>query len=111
MSGAKATVDRKGPPPDHKNTSRSILVELALQQCFDFMDGMSCIAAFGQNEQFAARPGGEHHQAHDALAIDPLTVLLDENLTIEAIGGTDEHRGGASMDPQFIGYDQFFGKL
>src|SRR5438034_10325104 len=69
-------------------TSRSVaaillLVEVSLDQSFQLDHRARRIFSFSQKQQFAAWPCGEHHQAHDALAIDALAILLDVNLALE----------------------------
>src|SRR5664280_2639896 len=53
-----------------EKTKDSLLVELALDQSFEFGDRLGGIRSVGVNEQFAAGAGREHHQAHDAFAVD-----------------------------------------
>ena len=58
--------------------------------------------ALRMNGEFAAGPGGEHHQAHDAFAVHLFTIFLDENLAIKAIGGLDEQSGGTGVNAEFV---------
>ena len=61
---------------------------------FEFGERLGSIVAFGVDGQFAARAGGQHHQAHDALAVDLLAVFLDKDVAVKAVGGLDKHGGG-----------------
>src|SRR5262245_52762330 len=78
-------------PPASTRRNGSILVELAADEHLDLDNSPSRIVTLGVQEQFAARAGCEHHQAHDAFAIDLLAIFLDENVAIKAIGSLDEH--------------------
>src|SRR5688572_16341647 len=87
----------------------SVLIKLPFHQRFDFHDRLGGIVTLGEDEQFAARASRQHHQAHDALAVDLLTVLLDEDIALEAVGRLDEHGGGPGMDSEFVDHDHFLG--
>ena len=52
--------------------------------------------------QFAAGAGGEHHQAHDALAVDFFAVLFHEDVAGKPVGGLDEQGGGPGVDAQLV---------
>ena len=80
-----------------------ILVEVSGEKFLKFADGALGVGAFGGDVEFAAWAGGEHHKAHDTLAVDDLPVFFDEDIAGEAVGGFDEHRGGPGVDAQFIG--------
>src|SRR5215470_17248383 len=49
-----------------------------------------------------ARPGRQHHQAHDRGAADPLGAAGDEHLGIELLHRHDELGGGAGMQAALI---------
>src|SRR2546421_12611208 len=89
----------------------SILVEFPFEQRLQFMNGVSGIPSFGKDNQFAARTGREHHQTHNALAVDSFAVLFDKNLAIKAVGSADEHGGGTSVDAQFVDHHQLLWDL
>ena len=88
---------------------KSILVELPLEQTLQFGNGLSRVRAFGVDGQSAAGPGGQHHQAHDALAVDGFAVLFHEDVSLEAIGGLDKHCRWPGVDAQLVLNRQFFG--
>src|SRR5438046_10423183 len=82
---------------------RSVLVKLPSDdQAFQIIDGFGGVVAFGMNGQFAARTGGEHHQAHDAFAVHFLTVLFHRNLALVAIGSFDKQRRRPGVNAQFV---------
>jgi len=56
----------------------------------------------GVNGQGAAGTGGEHHQTHDAFAVNFFAVFLDEDFAGETTGSFDEHCGGTGMDSEFV---------
>src|SRR5204863_9710851 len=66
--------------------SFSLLVELAFEERIQFVEGPGGVFSLSLNREFAPRPGSQHHQAHDALAVDLLAVLLDEDIAAEAVG-------------------------
>ena len=59
---------------------------------------------------FAAGTGGEHHQAHDTLAVDFFAVLFDKNVASVSGGHLYEHGGRTGMDARLIGDGEFLGK-
>ena len=80
----------------------SIFLELASDQVGDGVErgvGVGAIGAYGDDRAVA---GGEHHQAHDALAIDFLAILLDEDVGLEAIGRFDKLGGGTGVDAELV---------
>jgi hypothetical protein len=54
------------------------------------------------DNDFAARPGGEHHETHDAFDVDLFAVLFDEDATGELVDDADKHGGGPGMDAQLV---------
>jgi len=67
------------------------------------------VFSFCPNVQFAPRPGREHHQAHDAFAIDPLAVLFHKNVALKAVGRLDKHRCGPGVNAEFVPNHQLAG--
>jgi hypothetical protein len=82
--------------------SPSILVKLAFDQGFDLGEGLVGVVAFAMDDDFAARSGGQHHQTHDAFAVDLFAVLFDEDAAGKFIDNTDKHGGGPGMDAQLV---------
>src|ERR1043166_7271222 len=79
-----------------------VLIKFVFNERLDLREGLGRIVAVSVNGQFASRAGGEHHQTHNALAIDFLTVLLDKNIAPKAIGYFDKGGGRPCMNAQFI---------
>src|SRR5208283_163912 len=69
-------------------------------------EGLVGVVAFAMNDNVAARPGGEHHEAHDAFAVDLFAVLFDEVAAGEFIDEADEHGGGPGMDAELVEHDE-----
>jgi hypothetical protein len=65
--------------------------------------------ALGIDGDFAAGPGGQHHQAHNAFAVHLLAVLFHEDVATKAIGGFDKHGGGPGMNAQLVRDLKIFG--
>src|SRR5580704_10652561 len=65
---------------------RSRLVELAIDQLLDRPEGFVTILALAGNHEFGPRTGGQHHQAHDALAVNLFAVLFNHDFAGKAIG-------------------------
>jgi hypothetical protein len=91
--------------------TRSLLVELAPHQRFQFVHRLLGMLALGVDMEFAAGTGGEHHHPHNALAINDLAVFFDENLTPKAVRGLHEESRGARVHAQLVGNDQFPGNF
>src|SRR4051795_7127030 len=49
---------------------RSIFAEFARDQRFDFLDRLLRIGAFAADEKLRSLPGRQHHQTHDAFAVN-----------------------------------------
>src|SRR5579884_4055212 len=62
---------------------RLFFVKLPVEQLLQFRDGGRGVMTFGMDGEAAAGTGGEHHQAHDALAVDLFAVLLDEDVAMK----------------------------
>ena len=91
-------------------TFLSVLIKLPFDQGFDFGDGLLGIRAAGVQGHFAAGTEGEHHQSHDAFAVDFFAVLFHENLGRKAVGSLDEQSGGPGVDAQLVGNCEFLGE-
>jgi hypothetical protein len=82
-------------------------VEFASHEGFDFIESLMAILAFTGDLQFAAGTGGQHHQPHNALAVDLLAVLIDQDIAGEAIDEFDKEGGRAGMDAQLVDHNKF----
>ena len=92
-----------------KNLSdwKLFLVELALDESFDFHERFGGVGTDGVNGQFAAGTGGEHHQTHDAFAIDLFAIFLHENIAGKPARGFDKHGRRPGMNARFVGDGEF----
>jgi hypothetical protein len=52
--------------------------------------------------------GSQHHETHDAFTIHLLTIFLNEDIRLKAIGGLNELRRWASMNAKFIEDSEVF---
>src|ERR1035438_2825669 len=99
---------RRRPPPGHSTDSeppgglRSGLVELAREKLFQLGKHQLRILARREELDLRALAGRKHHEAHDALSIDLLLVLLDEDLGFELVGDAHDHRGWARVYPELV---------
>jgi hypothetical protein len=50
----------------------------------------------------------QHHQTHDALAVDLFAIFFDQNVALESVGRLDEQRGGAGMNAKLVDDGQLF---
>ena len=62
------------------------LVKLPQDQGFEFGQDGGGVVALDVEGDFAAGAGGQHHQAHDALAVDLFAVLFHKDVAGVAIG-------------------------
>src|ERR1700722_1484974 len=85
-------------------------VKLPLDERFQIGDGLGGISAANMQRHFTAGAGGEHHQAHDAFAVNFFPILFHKNITLKLVGGFDEKRRRPGMDAQLIGNGEFFGQ-
>ena len=60
------------------------------------------VRAFDVQGEFAAGAGGEHHQAHDAFAVDLFAVFFHKDVARKPVGGLDEERGGPRMNAELV---------
>ena len=83
-------------------TASSIFLELAGDEVGDRFERGVGVRAVGTNGDDGTVAGGQHHQAHDALAIDFLAILLNKNVRLKAIGRFDELRCGTGVDAELV---------
>src|ERR1035437_1677084 len=88
----------------------SFLIKLALDEGFEFGDGGVGVHTFDVQGDFAAGAGGEHHQAHDALAVDFFAVLFHEYVAAEARGNFNKHGRRPGVDARLVGDGEFLGE-
>ena len=63
----------------------------------------------GGHDDGGARPGRQHHQAHDRGAADGLAAASDQNLGVELLDHLDEFRGRPRMQAAFVDDGNFSG--
>src|ERR1700761_7687642 len=78
------------------------LVKLPLDERFEFGDGLRAVGAADMEDNFAAGAGRQHHQAHNAFAVDFFAVLFHENIARELVRGLHKKRRRPGMDAQLI---------
>ena len=66
-------------------------------------DGCVLVLALGPDGNLGSLLGGQHHHAHDALAIDPIDVAFGKiDLGLELRRRLHQERGWTSVDTQWI---------
>lgn len=81
---------------------RSGFVEFPGEKGLEFHQHLRGVFAGGEKLDFGAPGGGEHHEAHDALAVNLFLVLFDEHLGFEFIGNPNDHGSRTGMDSHLI---------
>lgn len=82
--------------------NESLFLELAGNQVSDGGDGGIGVQSFRADSDHRAVAGGEHHQAHDAFAINFLAVLFNEDIRFKAVRHFDELSRWSRMDTELI---------
>ena len=88
----------------------SVLVETAGDKFLDFFEEFFGVGPGGGDSEFGAMAGGEHHEAHDRLAIDFLPVFLDPDFGFEAVRRLDEEGRGPGVQPVAVENNQLAGE-
>jgi len=88
-------------------TRRLIFLEIPVDEVFDGGEGGFCVVAFSADNEDGPVAGGEHHEAHDAFAIDLLTVFFDGDIAGELAGGLDELGRGPGVDAELVADGEF----
>ena len=83
-------------------------VEAVFNKGFDLGEGFEFVGAGDAEVEFGAFGGAEHHDAHDAFAVDGFTVTGELRFSGEAAGEVDQLDGGSGMEAQFIDDGDFF---
>src|SRR3954451_6191277 len=79
-----------------------ILVKARFDQLFQFLHRLLRVRSFATDLQGRALASGQHHQTHNALAINLFAFFGDPHLAAMAAGNTDEHGGRTSVQPKSI---------
>ena len=77
-------------------------VETIVHQCFDGLPGILFVIAFDAKCQFGTDAGCQHHNGHDALAVDLTSFLGDFYIAGEAAGYAGEFRSCTGVKAQFV---------
>ena len=107
-------VSRKQPNPKNPKMespamreSPLFLAETGFDQILNLGDGFFGVGPLGVDRELRALAGGEHHEAHDALAIHALAVFFHPDLGTVTAGDFDKHRRRAGVEAVAILDDHF----
>src|SRR2546421_6569255 len=79
-----------------------LFVEFLPDQFFQLFHYLFGVRPFTANRELRSLPGSEHHQAHDAFAVDLFAFLFHPDLGTMTAGDPDEHRRGAGMQTETV---------
>ncbi len=85
------------------------LAEARLDKVLDLRNHLVGVCPLGDKVQLRPFPRGQHHETHDALAIDALAVFLDPYIGSKSAGDLYEHGSGARMEPITVLYHDLLG--
>src|ERR1700704_4170460 len=80
--------------------TRSVFVELLLDQLFELFHHLVGVRSFATNGELRSLARGEHHQAHDALAVDLFAFLLHPDFRTITTRDPDKHRRGTRVQTE-----------
>src|SRR5947209_1569261 len=89
----------------------SIFIELAIDQRLDLLERPIAVRPFTRNLELRAVPRRQHHEAHDALAVDAFAILFDPHVATKAAADFYEHGGGARMEAEAVLDGQFLAEF
>src|SRR5688500_7569863 len=89
-------------PSRISDTSVLLLVEFLLDQFDQLAQSSFRVITGGADDNVTAELGGQHHHAHDALAVDFELLFAHEDFRLKAIGQLDELRGWSGMQPVVV---------
>src|SRR5690606_33813138 len=101
-AGGPMTMPGEAGIPSRPCLKTSLLSEPALHELDELLDGGQRVLAAGPDGDLAAVLGGQHHHAHDALAVDLEVILADPHIGAEARGELDEFRGGPGVQAVLV---------
>jgi len=81
----------------HHPAEDLFLAETGLNEVFNLRNHLIGIGTLGDDVKFRSLASGQHHEAHDALAIDALAILLDPDLRPITTRYLDKHGGRARV--------------
>src|SRR5438270_6582841 len=79
---------------------RSILVELGVNQLFEFLQRLIGIWSFAPQTELRTLTCCQHHQSHDALAVHFLSLFGNPHVRAVAAGNSDKHGRRTGMQPK-----------
>src|SRR3546814_12387429 len=82
-----------------------VLTEFAVEQVLDFGKRLVGIAARRFQPDGNALPGGQHHDSHEALGVDPLRPPRNEDFAAELAGQLSQLGRRTGMQPPLVGND------
>ena len=78
------------------------LTEVVVDEVGQRLHGGGFVCAFCFQLNHGAFGGGQHHQAHDAFAVDAVAVFGDPDFALELGGGLGEFAGSARVQAEFV---------
>ena len=81
---------------------RLLLLEIAADEGGERFQSALGVFSVGADFENRAVTGGQHHEAHDTLAIDAFIVLLDDDIAGKTAGSLDELGGGPGVNAQLV---------
>jgi hypothetical protein len=84
--------------------SRALFVfpEPVRDQLYETVSRFLFVLARSDDAQFRAAGSRQHHDPHDALAVDPLPILREIDAAREGRGGGDKLGGGTGMQAELV---------
>src|SRR5438270_7933752 len=89
----------------------SIFVKARLDELLNFIERPGGIRSFAADLQFRALPGGQHHQSHNAFAIDLFIFFFDPDVAAVAAGYFNEKCGWSRVETEAVHDGDFFFSL
>src|SRR5690606_39348457 len=83
--------------PSRTCLKTSLLPESVLHEFDELLDRILCVLAARPDGDLTAAFGGQHHHAHDALAVDLEVALADPHVGTEPRGEHDDHSSRHDM--------------
>src|SRR5438128_4495919 len=86
--------------PTARLAPRSVFIKARIDQRFELLRCLRRVRSFAANPQLRALSGGQHHEPHDALAVDLFALFRHPDFRAIIACNTHEHRRRASMKPE-----------
>ncbi len=91
---------------DRWGVSRSGLVELPTKEGVELCQHLWRVVTGHNKLHLRALACGQHHQAHDAFAIDLLFVLFDENVSFKLVCDAHDHGSRTCVNAHLVLHHQ-----